>query len=81
MPLIAGPATITTLLVISKTVGYGMTLIALAVNLVIVALAFSQSERLERLFGQTGLRAVSKIISLLLAAIAVHIVRLGFGAP
>jgi multiple antibiotic resistance protein len=81
MPLIAGPATITTLLVISKTVGYGMTLIALAVNLVIVALAFAQSERLERLIGQTGLRAVSKIISLLLAAIAVHIVRLGYGTP
>jgi multiple antibiotic resistance protein len=81
MPLIAGPATITTLLVISKSVGYRMTLFALAVNLVLVALAFSQSERLERRIGQTGLRAVSKIISLLLAAIAVHIVRLGFVAP
>jgi len=81
MPLIAGPATITTLLVISKSVGYRMTLFALAVNLVLVALAFSQSERLERLIGQTGLRAVSKIIALLLAAIAVHIVRLGFIAP
>ncbi|HMD60265.1 MAG TPA: MarC family protein [Opitutaceae bacterium] len=81
MPLIAGPATITTLLVISKTVGYKMTLLALAANLVLVALAFAQSERLERLIGQTGLRAVSKIISLLLAAIAVHIVRRGFIAP
>ncbi|HXQ80857.1 MAG TPA: MarC family protein [Opitutaceae bacterium] len=81
MPLIAGPATITTLLVISKSVGYRMTLFALAVNLVLVALAFAQSERLERLIGQTGLRAVSKIIALLLAAIAVHIVRLGFIAP
>ena len=46
-----------------------------------MALAFSQSERLERLVGQTGLRAVSKIIALLLAAIAVHIVRLGFSTP
>jgi len=33
------------------------------------------------MIGQTGLRAVSKIISLLLAAIAVHIVRLGFASP
>src|SRR5271165_1309665 len=81
MPLIAGPATITTLLVISKTVGYKMTLLALAANLVLVALAFAQSERLERLIGQTGLRAVSKIISLLLAAIAVHIVRRGVAVP
>jgi multiple antibiotic resistance protein len=80
MPLIAGPATITTLLVISKSVGYGPTLVALAANLVLVALAFAQSERLERLIGQTGLRAISKIVSLLLAAIAVHIVRRGFVA-
>jgi multiple antibiotic resistance protein len=80
MPLIAGPATITTLLVISQSVGYAMTLIALAVNLALVALAFAQSDRLERMVGQTGLRAVSKIIALLLAAIAVHIVRRGFAA-
>jgi multiple antibiotic resistance protein len=81
MPLIAGPATIATLLVISQSVGLWMTLFALGVNLGLVALAFSQSERLERLVGQTGLRAVSKIIALLLAAIAVHIVRLGFSTP
>ncbi|HEY4990187.1 MAG TPA: MarC family protein [Opitutaceae bacterium] len=81
MPLIAGPATITTLLVISQSVGLVMTLIALAVNLALVAIAFAQSGRLERLVGQTGLRAVSKIIALLLAAIAVHIVRRGFMAP
>ena len=81
MPLIAGPATITTLLVISQSFGLPMTLLALAVNLALVALAFSQSERLERLVGHTGLRAVSKIIALLLAAIAVHIVRRGFTGP
>jgi multiple antibiotic resistance protein len=78
MPLIAGPATITTLLVISQSVGYGMTLVALAVNLALVALSFAQSDRLEKWVGQTGLRAVSKIIALLLAAVAVHIIRRGF---
>jgi multiple antibiotic resistance protein len=81
MPLIAGPATITTLLVISQSVGIWMTLVALIVNLVLVAISFAQSERLERLIGSTGLRAVSKIIALLLAAIAVHIVRRGFLSP
>jgi multiple antibiotic resistance protein len=39
------------------------------------------SEWLARLVGVTGLRAVSKIISLLLAAIAVHVVRQGFVSP
>ena len=81
MPLIAGPATITTLLVISQSHGIWLTLAALSLNLFLVAMAFSQSERLERLVGQTGLRAVSKIIALLLAAIAVHIVRRGFLGP
>jgi multiple antibiotic resistance protein len=81
MPLIAGPATITTLLVLAQTKGEAPTLIALALNLGLVAVAFAQSERLERLVGQTGLRAVSKIIALLLAAIAVHIVRQGFLGP
>jgi multiple antibiotic resistance protein len=81
MPLIAGPATITTLLVISQSFGLWMTLLALAANLGLVALSFAESERLERLVGGTGLRAVSKIIALLLAAIAVHIVRRGFLAP
>lgn len=81
MPLIAGPATIATLLVVSRTVNLSMTLLALAANLGLAALAFAWSERLERLVGQTGLRAVSKIIALLLAAIAVHIVRRGFTNP
>jgi multiple antibiotic resistance protein len=81
MPLIAGPATITTLLVISQASGLWYTLAALVANLALVALSFAQSERLERLVGNTGLRAVSKIIALLLAAIAVNIVRRGFSAP
>jgi multiple antibiotic resistance protein len=58
-----------------------MTLLALAANLAIVALSFVASEWLARLVGVTGLRAVSKIISLLLAAIAVHVVRQGFVSP
>ena len=81
MPLIAGPATITTLLVISQSYGLVMTCLALAANLALVAIAFAQSEWLERKVGQTGLRAVSKIIALLLAAIAVHFVRRGFTGP
>ena len=39
------------------------------------ALALAQADRLERLIGRTGMRAVSKIVSLLLAAIAVAMVR------
>ncbi len=77
MPLIAGPATITTLIVLAQTIGLSISLIALTVNLVLVILAFRFSETLARLISITGLKAVSKIISLLLAAIAVNMIRRG----
>lgn len=77
MPLIAGPATIATLLLLARTVGVVHTLIALAVNLGLCALAFAQADRIGRLIGHTGMRAISKIISLLLAAIAVAMIRRG----
>lgn len=78
MPLIAGPATIATLLLLSQTQGMPVTLAALVVNLVLVILAFRFSEKLASLLGANGLRAVSKIIALLLAAIAVSMIRKGF---
>jgi multiple antibiotic resistance protein len=77
MPLIAGPASITTLLLLAETLGVGVTLAALAVNLVLVVLALAYSGLLGRLIGPNGLRAISKIISLLLAAIAVNMIRRG----
>ena len=79
MPLIAGPASITTLLVLAQNaaVGLWMTLLALAVNLALVVFALHYSEWLGRKIGATGLRAISKIIAMLLAAIAVAMIRQG----
>jgi multiple antibiotic resistance protein len=77
MPLIAGPALITTLLLLVQTLGMAATLAALAVNLALIALAFIGSEWLGRTIGQMGLRAISKIVSMLLAAIAVAMIRRG----
>jgi multiple antibiotic resistance protein len=78
MPLIAGPALITTLLLLSDTVGVAVTLAALGINLALVVFALAYSERLGRLIGGTGMRAISKIISMLLAAIAVNMIRQGW---
>ena len=78
MPLIAGPASITTLILLSQTLGEVVTLCALAANLVLVVLAFAYSDRIGAVIGSTGMRAISKIVSLLLAAIAVNMVRRGF---
>lgn len=80
MPLIAGPALITTLILLSQALGVRIALAALFANLILVVLAFTYSERLGRLIGTTGLRAISKIIAMLLAAIAVHMIRQGLKA-
>lgn len=77
MPLIAGPASITTLILLAQTLGVLVTLAALAVNLVLVVLAFAYSGKIGSWIGPTGMRAISKIVSLLLAAIAVNMVRRG----
>ncbi|MBI2813457.1 MAG: MarC family protein [Opitutae bacterium] len=80
MPLIAGPASITTLLVLAqnRALGLAVILIALAANLVLVVLALHYSAWLGRKIRPTGLRAISKIISMLLAAIAVSMIRQGW---
>lgn len=78
MPLIAGPAMITTLILSAETLGVSIALAALVANLVLVVLAFRFSDQLGRKVGPTGLRAISKIISMLLAAIAVNMIRRGW---
>lgn len=78
MPLIAGPASITTLILLAQTLGFTMALSALTANLLLIVLAFAYSERLVKLIGATGLRAISKLISMLLAAIAISMIRKGW---
>ncbi len=78
MPLIAGPALLTALLILVDSVGVVFTLLSLIVNLVIVALALCNAERFARLMGRQGLRGISKIIALLLAAIAISLIRRGW---
>ncbi|MFO1464444.1 MAG: MarC family protein [bacterium] len=77
-PLLAGPAAITTLLILVDASGVSATLAAFAVNLALVYLAFRFGSRLRQWIGITGLKAFSKIIALLLAAIAVNMMRRGF---
>jgi multiple antibiotic resistance protein len=78
MPLIAGPALLTALLILIDSVGVVYTLLSLIVNLAIVAVALCNAERFTRWMGRQGLRGVSKIIALLLAAIAISLIRRGW---
>ncbi|MGE5208529.1 MAG: MarC family protein [Alphaproteobacteria bacterium] len=78
MPLIAGPALLTALLILVDTVGLMFTLVSLLVNLALVAIAFWNADRVSGWMGRQGLRGISKIIALLLAAIAVSLIRRGW---
>ena len=60
------------------SVGVGYALIGLVINLVLINLSFRYSDRIAKLIGMPGLRAFSKITSLLLAAIAVAMIRRGW---
>lgn len=78
MPLIAGPALLTALLILIDSVGIAYTVVSLIVNLLIVAIALCNADRFTRLMSKQGLRGVSKLIALLLAAIAISLIRRGW---
>ena len=78
LPLIAGPATLTTTLVLAdRKNGYAPTALALAVNLAIVLVVLLSATRVVRVVGTNALDAFSKVVVLLLAAIAVNLIRTG----
>jgi multiple antibiotic resistance protein len=76
-PLIAGPAMITTALVLVGNNGYFSVFLALVVNLLLAWLILAQAERIIKIIGISGSRAFAKVISLILAAFAVKMMRTG----
>lgn len=77
-PLIAGPAVLTTSMLIVSEYGLIATMISLLVNILVAGLILRGSIFLTRILGAAGSKALSKITSLLLAAIAVMLIRKGF---
>lgn len=73
-PLVVGPATITTLLLLSVDFPLGIVLLSLAVNLFISWIVFLSGTRIVRFLGKGGLKAFSQVFNLLLAAIAVSMI-------
>jgi multiple antibiotic resistance protein len=80
IPLIMGPAALTTIILLVDTYGYGWTIASLVVNLAIVLAVFSNAPRLTRLLGQAGSRALAKVFALFLTGIAVMMIRSGITA-
>jgi multiple antibiotic resistance protein len=77
VPLIVGPAVLTTLLVLVDHYGIIPTIVSFILNLFIVWFFFSEAERIINFFGKGGIIAISKVMALLLASIAVMMIRLG----
>ena len=80
VPLIAGPAVLTTTVIAVQQYGAGPAAAAILVNLALVGLTMSQAHRIVLLLGRAGSKAFSKICYLLLAAIAVSFIRRGVEA-
>ncbi len=77
VPLIAGPALLTTSLLLLQQHGFWPTGSAIVVNIAIAGALFFSGDFLGRLLGKAGSKIISKISNLLLAAVAVMIVRKG----
>jgi multiple antibiotic resistance protein len=78
-PLTVGPATITTLLLLATQFSLYMVLLSFALNLLIAWVIFLASNQIVRFIGEGGLKAWSRVFSLLLAAIAVNMIIQGLG--
>jgi multiple antibiotic resistance protein len=76
-PLIVGPAVLTTSLIVISEYGMYPTIISVFANVLLAGAIFSLGSLLIKGIGESGAKAISKIASLLLAAIAVMMIRKG----
>lgn len=77
IPLVIGPAAITTIIVSQQNYGWPATLGALVTNLALVLVVFFAGPALMRRLGANTSKAVAKVASLFLAAISVAMIRAG----
>ena len=76
-PLVTGPAVLTMILMMVDSVGVVPTFAALLCNMVIVWLSFQYTDCFVRVISEAGMKAFAKIMYILLAAIAVMMMRKG----
>lgn len=76
-PLLAGPATMTTCLLLVANYGYFPVIFSLVFNLALAWLLFDKADIIIKKIGINGARGITRLASLLLAAIAVKMIRMG----
>lgn len=77
VPLIVGPAVLTTSLILLNSFGVYPTLFSIVSNILLCGVILRFSDHLSRFLGEAGAHTLSKIFNLLLAAIAVMLIRRG----
>ncbi len=77
VPLICGPAVLTTTLLLANQFGWLWTTVALVSNLLLAGLILAHASYLEDLLGHAGSRTISKVVCVILAAFAVMMIRKG----
>lgn len=80
IPLIMGPAGMTTILILVDSQGLVMTLSALIANCLVVLIVLLNSKWIIRVMGEAGSQAFAKVASLFMAGIAVMMIRSGIEA-
>ena len=73
-PLVAGPGTITTIMILAGIYGYWIPFLALVLNLIINFLMLNYSENLIKIIGKQGSEVISKITGMVLVAMAVEFI-------
>ncbi len=73
-PLTVGPATITTLIILDGLFPLYLVLLSFALNMVVVWVVFLLGNQIARFLGEVSLKAFSRVLSLLLSAIAVSMI-------
>jgi len=77
VPLIVGPAVLTNILLLADHYGVVPTLVALVLNLFIVWITLINAERIINVVGKGGIIGIAKVMALLLASIAIMMIRIG----
>jgi multiple antibiotic resistance protein len=79
VPLLSGPGTMLTVVLLANTLGFMTTLLAGLAACAACYLILLSSSRVYRLAGRRGLDILSRVSGVLLAAFAVEYIRRGFG--
>jgi len=76
-PLLAGPGAITVTIYLKYVSGLIVVLVSIAINMILAWVLLENGERVLRYIGRSGSTILSKIMSILLAAYAIAMIREG----